>query len=215
MKYILSMAVIIFMLVPATVKADSAFVNDIMEITMRLGPGRDFKVIRTLSSGNGVEVLESKKGWARVRAKDGATGWVVARYLTKTEPASRAAQQTRDRLDELSAKQDALLAENAGLVNEKKGLEQKLADTSARLEKTATELSDLREESKGFLELKAGYDKCSATIEKQSRRIAVLEREVRSRWISTGIKWFLAGAGVLLVGILMGLSSRRKRPMLR
>ena len=37
MKHIFFMVVIILMMVPAAVRADSAFVNDIMEITIETG----------------------------------------------------------------------------------------------------------------------------------------------------------------------------------
>lgn len=215
MKQIFSTALIILMLVSATAHADSAFVNDIIEITMRLGPGVDFKVIRTLSSGNKVEVLETKNGWSRIRTKDGATGWVVARYLTGTEPISRVAKQARAGMDALSAKQEALRAENEGLAGEKTNLEQQLADLSASFEQTKKALADLREASKGFLDLKAAHGKCEAALDARNHAISSLEQDARTRRLTAGLKWFLAGAGVLLVGVLIGLSTRRKRSPLR
>lgn len=49
-------------------------------LKMRQAPGKDAKVLRTLSKGTKVEVLLRGEGWTMIRCKD-QTGYVMSRYL--------------------------------------------------------------------------------------------------------------------------------------
>ena len=50
-------------------------------LKMRQAPGKDAKVLRTLSKGTKVEVLLRGDGWTMIRCKD-QTGYVMSRYLS-------------------------------------------------------------------------------------------------------------------------------------
>lgn len=51
-------------------------------VNMRAGPGTEHGIVTVLSRGARTEVLETKDGWARIRAEDGTTGWMSARLLS-------------------------------------------------------------------------------------------------------------------------------------
>lgn len=205
----------LLMLLSGTALAHRAYVNDIMTITLRRGPGLQFKVLRTLSSGDRIDVLDIKKGWARVRTDNGAEGWVVARYLSDTEPVSRIAQKSVSEIKELSARLESIQVENKRISDEKAGLEKELAETKARLAESKKAFSDLKSASKGFTDLKAEFEKCKALLDKKNHSLLVLEKKLKTERFAAGLKWFLAGAGVLLIGILIGRSSKRERSLLR
>jgi uncharacterized protein YgiM (DUF1202 family) len=50
-------------------------------LNLRTGPGTEFDVIRRLSTGERVRVLETVGNWHRVRHPSGDEGWASARYL--------------------------------------------------------------------------------------------------------------------------------------
>ena len=70
--------------------AESAWVSDEFEITLRSGPSTSNAIQLMLKSGTELEVLERDResGYARVRTGGGTEGWVLTRYLMN-EPAAR------------------------------------------------------------------------------------------------------------------------------
>ena len=78
------------LLLPAqTSWAGKAYVTDSFRISLRRGPSIENKILRFVSSGLPVEVLESQDGWNRVQVQeeDGVLeGWVLSRYLVMRRP---------------------------------------------------------------------------------------------------------------------------------
>ena len=70
--------------------AAKAYVTDSFRISLRGGPSIDYKILKFLTSGLPVDVLESEEGWTRVQllepAQDSITGWVLSRYLITRIP---------------------------------------------------------------------------------------------------------------------------------
>lgn len=205
----------IFLLVAVNVRADTRYVSDITEITMRLGPGVDFRVIKTLNSGDTVTAITSKKGWTKVRTESGETGWVVSRYLTAEKPASVVANELKGSLAPLRNQVATLKAENDQLTKEKQALQEQLDTARSEQTKATTAYDNLARDSKNYLKLKADNKKLLLELDRKKSRIQTLEKRVSDQYLSTGIKWFLAGAGVLIIGIFIGLSNKRKRSPLR
>ena len=70
--------------------AETYYVTDVFKTGFRTGPSLENKIHRFLTSGQPVEPLEFKEGWARVRVlgKDSGEveGWVLNRYLITRLP---------------------------------------------------------------------------------------------------------------------------------
>jgi len=69
----------------------------------------------------------------------------------------------------------------------------------------------LKKESKDFLNIKTKYDKTSKQLAEQSERVEKLEAEISRLGWNQNIRWFLGGAGVLLLGYIIGFFSKRRR----
>jgi SH3 domain protein len=78
------------LLLPAhTSWAGKAYVTEMFRISLRRGPSIENKILRFVSSGLPVEILESQDGWNRVQVQeeDGVLeGWVLSRYLVMRRP---------------------------------------------------------------------------------------------------------------------------------
>ena len=61
--------------------AQSAWVSDQFEVTLRSGPSTSNAIERMLPSGTEVEILErnTELGYARVRTQAGTEGWMLLR----------------------------------------------------------------------------------------------------------------------------------------
>lgn len=200
----------------AAAQAQTRYVDDELIITLRTGPSNRNAIIRTLESGERVEVLESDGAeYSRVRvAADGNEGWVLSQYLSN-EPAAA---------DVLAATRRELMAANERLAE----LEERATRLSEELDSTGAELSAARAESERVTMELDDVRAASANAlalrdqnEELRRRVADLGRqldaarmanaELRSR---TRQNWFLVGALVLLAGIVIGLVApglRRRR----
>lgn len=50
-------------------------------LNLRAGPGTSYEVLKSLESGDGVQVEAALEGWARVSTPDGERGFVASRFL--------------------------------------------------------------------------------------------------------------------------------------
>jgi SH3 domain protein len=211
MKYFAIAASCLLLIVSTCLAANEMYISDTIDITMRTGPGTSRKIVAMLKSGDKVEVITPQNDWSEVRTTDGRQGWVLTRFLTPDVPSRLA-------LAELNAKYQALISQSASPLKENEQLRQENQTLKDALEKSQTALNEvktayetLKSESKDFLTLKASSEKSAAALEKQTTRVEALDRELESMKLQQNIRWFLSGAGVLLAGVILGLSTKRQR----
>lgn len=187
---------------------ETNYVSDEMHITFRSGPAADRKIIKLIVSGQSLDVLQKQEEWALVRLPDGKEGWVLHRYLTATEPCDMVLARLDSQHATLAARADVLDKENDSLKSQNKTLAANLSSTQADLNSTRKALNDLQKESATYLELKGEHQKATALLAGQTKRGDDLENELAR--ISNNYKMFLTGAGILVLGLIIGLLSRPK-----
>lgn len=77
------------LLMASVATADTKYVIDRLEITLRSGPDTGNRIITMIPSGQALEVLSTGGDWAEVRLPSGEQGWVLARYLSTEIPKAR------------------------------------------------------------------------------------------------------------------------------
>ncbi|MGI9272305.1 MAG: TIGR04211 family SH3 domain-containing protein [Woeseiaceae bacterium] len=187
--------------------AQDAWVSDQFEVMLRTGPSTSNAIERMLPSGTSLEILETnaEAGYSRVQTAAGTEGWVLSRYLMN-EPSAR--EQLRrltgqlnsatDAGSSLTSQLDAVKGQYAtasnrisALEREKKALQEELADikrTAANVLSIDSQNKDLREQL-AMTEIEVG------TLEQQNRELSGQSTR----------QWFLTGALVIGVGIILGL----------
>ncbi|MCP4686809.1 MAG: TIGR04211 family SH3 domain-containing protein [Desulfobacterales bacterium] len=126
-------------LTPSNIQAETMYISDIMEITLRTGPGRDNKIITMISSGQKVEILRRAENWSKIRMTDGKEGWVLNRFLTVE-------RSNRLKLKALEKEYEALKVKSGPLIEEKSRLKKENARLSAALAARVQETETLKEE---------------------------------------------------------------------
>lgn len=183
--------------------AQTQYVSDELEITMRTGPANDRKIVAVLKSGTAVEVLDVDRDndYSRVRTAGGKEGWVLSRYLmddasareqlvaatrqvTDLQRQNTNLQQELTQIDQLQASVDSLKRENTGLSTELDEIRKAAADTLS-----------INEENKSLKE----------AISNLIREKDSIEQENITLKDNTEQQWFIRGAGVVLAGIVIGL----------
>jgi SH3 domain protein len=193
------------------VLAETKYINDKMKITLRTGPANDRKIIALLSVGQKVEVLKPGEEWTQVRSDDGKEGWVVSRFLTDKMPSSIELDVLKNKHQALLARDTLLLEENKTLKGENNAFSNDLADTKKKLQALNTSYESLKTASTEFLDLQSKYKKMSAKLAEQTQKADKYEEDLTKLLWNKNIKWFLSGAGVLILGFIIGFSAKRHR----
>jgi SH3 domain protein len=206
---------LLLLVIPA--HAATMYVTDEIPVMVRQNPGPNRKIVAMPNVGTRLEVLENKEdGWSKVRLPDGKEGWTLTRYLTKG-PSKQVIIDTLQRENKaLKGKSKTLVEENPRLKTERDELQKALSEQTRTAENLKQSYETLKRESSKFLALKASYEKASHDLAESTKRQAELEEEVNALRNNKILKWFLAGAAVLVVGIIIGFISRRpkRRPTL-
>ncbi len=207
---------LIFTLSPALVLAKTAYVSDQLVITLRTGQGNSFQIIKTLSSGDRLDVLEeTETGYTRVRAADGTEGWVRTQYLSNEPTAHEQLATTQAQVAKLQEKNTALSSRLESLQKDNRHLSGQVGELSKSQNQAETELKRLNQvAAKPILLDKENRDLKEQTIS-LGNQLHLLKQENQLLKDRTDREWFIAGAGVLLGGILLGLLApnlrRRKK----
>ena len=190
-----------------------AWVTDEFEITLRSGPSTSNAIQLMVKSGMQLEVLErdADAGYTRVRTPGGTEGWVLTRYLMN-EPSAREQLQTltaqltdsnslgstlNSQLSSIKSEYDSANQQIATLTREKAAVEKELAD----IKRTAENVLGINQQNKSLMD-----DLAAAQI-----RADTLEEENRQLSSQTTRYWFMSGALVLLVGVVLGIWLPRVR----
>ncbi len=206
----------LFLLLAAPASAATLYVTDRSEINVRTGPSLEYRIVKILKSGNPVDVVETtEKGWSRIALDEENTGWVLSRYLQSVQPDSVMVGSLKEKIGPLEKQVETLQSENDQLVRMNQEMAEEFAKTGNRLEAITTDYETLKTESREFLELQKTSEKLQADLEQKNQRITDLENKVTHAYLSASIKWFLAGAGVLIFGMILGGRSKRQRSGLR
>ena len=197
--------------ISGAVCAETMYVTDVLRLTLRTGKSTEHKIIAVIDSGQKVEVLESGEEWSSVRLADGKEGWVLTRYLTPRETYNVKLERLEEKHKNLMAQAASLLEENTKLSSENKKLKAEFEQNEKALNKIQGDFQSLKSESAEFIKLRTNYEKVSKELEEKSQRLTDLEEQVSRLQLYHYIKWFLVGAGVLLVGFIIGFSAKRQR----
>lgn len=184
----------------------AAYVTDNLEITLRSGQGNDYRILRMLSAGTELQVLERGSEWTRVQAGN-QQGWVRSAYLqeqpaavTRLERASERLATVSEQNQSLTATVEELQSTVEALTEHARGLEQENHRMQLRLQE-ATEGLQLADENQALRK-----DLIDLEREAQDLRQEVVRMDDRSRQ-----DWFIAGAAVIAAGMLIGILMTRIR----
>ncbi|CAK8714711.1 MAG: TIGR04211 family SH3 domain-containing protein [Candidatus Electrothrix sp. AW2] len=167
--------------------ADIKFVRPDLDIPVRRGRGERYRILKFVKDGDQLELIRENGNWAKVRLTGGTEGWMLNRYLSDEQPPLEQVRILREENEKIKAENE------------------KLAQNLKRIK-------DLQEASTEELEqLQTSAEKKLAQSLQECNKI---KDEHKAAQEVNKIMWFLSGAGVLLLGWLIGRfssGSQRKR----
>jgi SH3 domain protein len=193
------------------VYGETMYVSDRLKLTLRTGPSTENKILAVIESGQMLDVVELGNEWSRVQLSNGKEGWVLSRYLTPNETNNIKLERVQTKHKNLMIQAAALLEENNKLKAENKGLGSDTAANQKQLDKIKNDYEVLKAEAAEFITLKSKYESAASQLAEQTAKAEKLEEQLTKLELNYYIKWFLAGSGVLILGFLIGFSTKRQR----
>ena len=192
---------------------ETLYVSDTLEITMRSGKGTSYGITRMLRSGTQVEVLEvdKKSGYTQVRTKTGKTGWVLSRFLMKTPAARDRLAAAEKQLAELELENRKLETAMTALKDEKAKLSKNLGSLDTESRKVSQELAEIRRTASSALAIDSENKELKGRVVALERQLQTVQQENEGLKDRTARDWFMVGAAVVLLGIIVGLIIPRIR----
>jgi SH3 domain protein len=188
-------------------------VSDRLEITMRSGTSTSHGIIRMLRSGTPVEVLEEDKetGYTHVRTRSGKEGWVLTRFLMKGQAARDRLAAVEKELAELELENRKMVTAMQALREEKNTIEAERSKLDSENHKVSLELAEIKRTASSALTMDSENKELKSRVVTLERNLQTVQQENENLKDRTARDWFMVGAGVLLLGIIVGLIIPRIR----
>lgn len=214
MRKLLLMAVLLFPLVSTaqTVR----YISDELEIPLRAGAGTRFKIVKMLPSGAEVELLRNntEDGYSLVRV-DNVQGWLLSRYLMETPSARASLAAAQAAVTPLQSTNQSLQQTIAQLRGTQKDSETRQAQLTADNQRLSQELAQIRKAAANAIAIDNQNRELQERVVQLESQLQLIQQENQSLGDATQQMRFLAGAGVLFGGIMLGLILPRLRPTKR
>ena len=214
-RTVLFLVCIFFLFGTAFSYAQTVYVIDEFEVTMRTGPSVENKIIAMLPTGTKLQVIEEKGDWVLVQSPTGSEGWVLKRYVSVETPKKIIIEQLKNKYNAALKNLEIQTEKALTFEKENKELRVALSTSQEKLERVKKDYTGLINESKDFLELKKEHTKNLADLRKATSELEQLRKENAELHSSTNIIWFLSGAAVVfvswLIGYVMGKIKQRSR----
>ncbi len=197
--------------------AKTQYVKPSSEVVVRRGQGTDFKIIAMVRDGISVEFLEATEDYAKVRLANGKEGWMLKRFLSDEPPLKDIVVSLRTEKEEIKQRE---IETNQKL----KAISSTLTQTTVELDSTLAERDEIRanyltlqQDTADVVQIKKNLQKTGQENKVLLQKLALMKQESENLKNDKALKWFLAGGGVLLIGIIIGRMtsrSRRRKPSL-
>jgi SH3 domain protein len=193
--------------VATAAQAQSVWVSDEMEITLRTGPSTANAITRMLPSGTPLEILErdSDTGYARVRTNAGTEGWVLIRYLMNEPPARQQLERLTTQLNAANTEGGTLSSQLAAIKSQYDEASATIASLERDKQALQTELDEIKTTASNTLTIDRQNRDLRQQLADAEIKVSILEQENDALSGQTTRNWFLAGALVLFIGVVMGL----------
>lgn len=201
------------LLLATAASAETRYVQDQLEITLRTGESTRNSIMRMLSSGTRLELLETNadSGYSRVRTADGEEGWVLTRFLMNEPSARQQLASVKVQAATLREEQGRLETELSAVRAENDTLRSQLGEMENRYRLTSQELTEIRTAASNVLAVNENNKVLSQRISDIQQELDAMQADSEALRSDNTRRWFMTGAGVAFGGLLLGLLIPRLR----
>jgi len=192
-------------------QAETWYVTDSLEITLRTGPELDRKITAMLKSGQSMEIIDKGEEWSQVLLPSGREGWVLNRFIQEELPVKMQFEALQKKYNDLLSGADEPLQKLKEVSNENTRLRTELAKTKRDFGALQKSYKELRETTADARRIKTERDQLSQELAENSKETRRLKNTLETAEKKSAQWWFIAGAGVLFFGFVVGYAVRPRR----
>jgi SH3 domain protein len=195
------------LMLPLCAPAQPAWVSDQFEVNIRTGPSTENAIQVMIESGTQVEVLERNDalGYARVRTSGGTEGWVESRYLMPEPSAREQLEKLTSQLTSATSRGSSLNTQLESVRDEYQAAQLSIKSLQSDKSSLESELAEIKRTSANVLTINQQNKELREQLVDADVRTESLEQENRELSSQTNRYWFMSGALVLVVGVILGL----------
>ena len=186
------------------------------------------QITRLLRWSPTVPGWKSSSGASLVRLDNDKQGWILSRFLSDEPPLTQVVEELTRENEALKLQQgqneEKLVIQEQQSSQKLNELSQTLMETEQTLQATTTEkaaiaasFEKLRKDTANVIEIKQQLTDVTGENKAIKEKLTILARENEKLINDERVSWFLAGGGVLLLGIIIGKitsRSRKRKPSL-
>jgi SH3 domain protein len=183
------------------------YISDQIEVPMRRGAGSDFRIERMIPTGTPIKILETSDGWSRVELRLNNrtwTGWVHQIAIQYEPPARLVVEEQTERLKKVEARLKTLQSEHTTLQTTFDQRSAELEQIKQEKFEVDKQLEYIQQVSGNSLELEQQNQSMRQKVAELETQNVILREQIAQSEDTIKRQWFLTGAGVLLLGLLIG-----------
>jgi len=198
---------LISLLMSAIAAAQSAWVSDEFEVTLRTGPSTSNAIQLMVTSGTELQVLEEdpEAGYTKVRTNGGTEGWVLTRYLMDEAPAREQLEALTRQLTSATSEGTSMGTQLSAIRGEYDNANQKIRSLERDNANLQSQLEQITEKSANTLAIDRQNQNLQQQLTDAEIEVSVLEQEKEQLVGQSNRNWFMTGAAVVFGGVLLGL----------
>lgn len=200
------------------VLASTLYVAPTAELAIRRGQGTEFKIVAMVKNGAKVEVIEETEFYKKVRLASGKEGWMLSRFLTPDPPLDSVVEKLRGEKIKWQEKSTATNQKIEELTLDLATAREEVKKLSLEREELVHDYKTLQRDTADVVQIKQDLERTAEENSSLVKKLAVIEGQYNTLKKDSNMYWFLAGAGVLVLGIILGKmpgpSRRRKSSLL-
>lgn len=202
-----SSALFMLLTLSAATAAQTVWVSDVFEVTLRTGPTTSNAIQMMVESGTELEVLERDvdAGYTRVRTNGGTEGWVLSRYLMSEASARQQLETLTRQLTNANAEGTSRASQLGAIRGEYNSAKSRIAELERSESSLQEELADIRRTAANTLAIDSQNKDLQQQLTDTEIQVSVLEQANEKLSGQTTRNWFITGALVLFGGVLLGL----------
>jgi len=207
-KYNVLPVLLIYCSLHATlVSAQTQYVSDQLEVTLRRGPTLSHAVLRMLKTGTPVEVLEvdAASGHTRVKTQSGVEGWILSRYLISEPTARMQLEKMLKDSNHAAGNDQSVVSQLKTIHSQYDNANKRIAQLEGQNKQLEQQLASIKQTAANVLAVDEENKKMRHKLAASEERLNALQMENVELQSDKNKDWFFAGALVLVGGVVLGL----------
>jgi len=207
---------LLLVLGPLSAFAATMYISDELTVPLRRGPSNGHKIINAaLPSGLALEVLgeDTAAGFTQVRTPNGTEGWIQTQYLVNQPIAKDRLAAATKRIETLETQLKSTRENYQDVRGARTEIEGKASELTKENQRLQTELAEIRKVSATAITQFEENKQLKTDNASLQTQVTQLTDQVRSLERNAVLRWFLAGGGLVVLGLVIGawIKSRPKR----